>query len=462
MLPANSKMDINMKKITTIIGLLLIIFTIQLYSGTPGNIILMISDGCGFNHVKATDYYQYGKSGCQPYQNFSVKCAMSTYNINGEYDTHKAWHNFKNLIQKYTDSAASSTAMVTGIKTYNGALGVNKNKKNLKNIVEYAEDKGLSTGVISSVYFAHATPAGMIVHNSSRDRFQQISRAMILDSRVDVIMGCGHPLYDNNGRKIDSENNSIPIDYQFVGGEKVWNFLVNNKIGNDCDGDGNIEKWNLLQKREDFVNLFKGATPERVIGIPQVRETLQYRRSGNETRPFQIAFNQNVPTLEEMTKAGLNIIDNNDKGFFLMIEGGAVDWASHDSKSCRMIEEQIDFNNSVQTVINWVENHSSWEETLVIVTADHECGYLNGPESGGEREESEPLDSVWKPIVNRGQGQLPGMKWYYHSHSNSLVPFYAEGAGSEKLLEKADQKDLRYGKYLDNAELGQVLIEFVK
>ena len=435
----------------------------------PKNIILFISDGCGFNHVIATDYYQYGEKDSQVYEKFPLSRAMSTYPYEGSYDTEKVWKDFNCLKEKYTDSAAAATAMSTGVKTYSGAIGEGPDSTQLINALEVAEQRGKSTGVITSVQLSHATPAGFVAHNDTRSNYQQIAREMLRDSKVEVIMGCGHPWYNQDGEKIcpdeDQTNDPQPIEeqeaneleYKYVGGKELWEQLLQGDIGTDCDYDGEVEYWILIQKKEDFQNLAQGGTPERVLGIAEVSSTLQYDRTGNEEEPFQISFNSNVPSLAEMTRAGLNVLDNNKNGFFLMVEGGAVDWASHGNNSARFIEEQIDFNHSVEAAVEWVENMSSWDETLIIVTADHECGYLNGPGSGGIREKGEPFEKVWKPLKNKGKGNLPAMQWYSGSHSNSLVPIYAKGAGWEYLEKAADEDDFRYGRYLDNAELGEIV-----
>jgi alkaline phosphatase len=125
-----------------------------------------------------------------------------------------------------------------------------------------------------------------------------------------------------------------------------------------------------------------GDTPLRVIGLPQVHETLQQKRRGDDLAdPYVVNRTETVPTLAEMSQVALNVLDNNRDGFFLMIEGGAVDWAGHDNQSGRLIEEEIDFNRAVEAVAAWIEKNSSWDDTLLIVTADHETGYLNGPGS---------------------------------------------------------------------------------
>ncbi|MFO7988314.1 MAG: alkaline phosphatase, partial [Desulfotignum sp.] len=201
-----------MKKIIKIFIITCLLIINQLLATTPKNIILLISDGMGFNHVEATNYYQYGENGKQVYEDFPVSCAMSTYNVNGEYNSKKAWHNFKYLIDKWTDSAAADTAMSTGTKTHYGAIGVDKEANNLKHVIEFAEKNKKATGVITSVYLSHSTPAGFVAHNPDRHEYQEIAREMIMDSKVDVMMGCGHPLYNDNGEKIAGEEEKF--DYQ--------------------------------------------------------------------------------------------------------------------------------------------------------------------------------------------------------------------------------------------------------
>jgi len=139
-----------------------------------------------------------------------------------------------------------------------------------------------------------------------------------------------------------------------------------------------------------------------------------------------------------------------------------VDWASHENQSGRMIEEMLDFNLATQTVADWIETHSNWEETLFIVTADHETGYLYGKKSGRDFWGwLTGAESRWWNLENRGINQLPGMQWYSKEHTNSLVPFYAKGMGAERFQTLADEYDSIRGPYLDNAELGRILFELM-
>ncbi len=411
---------------------------------TARNIILMISDGYGFYHHEAARMYQQGAEGTGVYEQFPIKLAMSTFAAGGEYDPEKAWETFDWVKHGATDSAAAATAMAAGVKTYPGAIGVDVEKKPVTNVVERAEQTGRSTGVVTSVQLSHATPAGFVAHNENRGHYEQIATEMIRDSAVDVLMGAGHPEYDNNARRLEDGGN-----YKYVGGPETWQSLRAKTAGADADGDGEADPWTLITSLEEFEALATAETPARVIGIPRVATTLQQRRAFDpeKTAPFETELNEGVPTLEQMARGALNVLDEDPDGFFLMVEGGAVDWASHANQGGRMIEEQVDFNRSVEAVIEWVESNSSWDDTLLIVTADHECGYLTGPGS----------DPQWHAPVCHGEGVMPEVEWHSGGHTNSLVPLFARGAVAESLQSHARGEDPVWGTYTDNIDLARIL-----
>ena len=451
-------MYIRTKKIMRILICVMILSLLVVSTAAAGpkkpvakNIIVMIADGRGFRHVQAASYYQYGQDAMQIYNEFPFRFAMSTYMAyyagdpcyGQGYDPASAWSSFDYVEECYTDSAAAATVMSTGVKTYYGAIGVDLDQNPVSHALEVAEGNGMSTGVVTSVEWTHATPAGFVAHNVSRSNYEEIGQEMIYDSAVDVIMGAGHPWYDHNGQpKVN------PNTFKYVGGETTWDDLVAGTAGGDADGDGFDDPWVLIQTRAEFQALMSGPTPNRVVGTAQVYQTLQQSRRGNPNAdPYAVPFIDTVPTLEEMTKAALNILDDDPDGLFLMVEGGAVDWASHGNESGRMIEEHIDYDNAVQAVVDWVEANSNWGETLLIVTGDHETGYLTGPDS----------DPTWAPIVNNGAGFLPGMEWHSSDHSNSLIPLYAKGDAARRFSRFADEYDPVFGRYLDNKELASVL-----
>ncbi len=418
------------------------------------NIIVMIADGWGFNHVAATDYYQYGERGRQVYERTFRLYAMDTHSLKvPPYDPEKAWSDFTWVMGGATDSAAAATTMSTGVKTLNGAIGVDENNNPLEHAIDHAEELGKATGVVTSVLLSHATPAAFVAHDRSRGKYEEISKEMIERSAVDVIMGCGHPDFDTNGKPIPED---VEKAYRYVGGPDTWAKVVAGTAGADCDGDGTPDPWTLVQTRAGFDALQTGETPKRVLGVVPVQTSLQVERAVDDNpaddTPFQDPFLDTSPTLAELSLAALNVLDNDPDGLYLMIEGGAIDWASHENHAPRMLEEMIDYNQAIEAVVDWVEKNSSWDETLVIVTGDHECGYLTGPGS----------DPEMQPVQNNGKGALPGLEWHKRSHTNSLIPLYVRGAGAELFEVQVVGTDPKYGPYVDNSAIGKVAFTLMR
>ncbi len=437
----------------------------------PKNVIIMIGDGMGFNHIKATNYYDGVTS--RDYEKFPVRLALATYPAKaGEYESGKpaanfyatgyntvaAWSDTSYLKKNYTESAAAGTALATGKKTYNNSIGISVNGDTLVNLVQQAKMLGKSAGVVTTVPFSHATPAGFVAHNATRVNYSQIAYEMILKCRCDVIMGCGNPMYDNDGKQVrGSWKNS-----KYVGDSAFWvSFLNGSGLQTtfttsqgsltvcDIDGDGKADPWHVIRDKNEFRKLASGFAPKRVFGCPNVYSTLQNGRTAlngenNESAPCVNPLIPGVPTLAEMVMGALNVLDNNRKGFFLMVEGGAIDWASHSNQKGRVIEEMRDFNDAIAAVISWVDKSGSWDETMVIVTADHETGLLWGR-------------NPYEPLEDRGEGNLPGMSFFSGDHTNSLVPFYAMGKGSELYHLMADEIDSVRGPYLQNAEMAALI-----
>jgi alkaline phosphatase len=335
--------------------------------------------------------------------------------------------------------------MACGVKTYNAAIGVDVHRRVVPNVWERAESLGRSTGVVTSVPWSHATPAGFVAHCLSRGSYERIAMDMLLRSRADVVMGCGHPGFDNSGKSVAGPDATA---YRYVGGRALWEAVAAGTAGGDADGDGVADAWKLIGTKAEFLALATGETPRRVLGVAEAHDTLQQGRAGDgNAEPFAVPMNPNVPTLAEMALAALNVLDEDPDGFCLMIEGGAVDWAGHSNQSGRVIEEEIDFTHAVEAVVAWVEAHSNWQETLLIVTGDHETGYLTGP----------PGAARHAPVAGRGRGQLPVMEWHSTGHTNLLIPLYAKGDAAAQFAPLADETDPLRGAYVDNTEIAQVV-----
>lgn len=440
------------------------------------NVIVMIADGAGFNAWNATSMYQ-GRLGRQVYDGPEwSKYAVTTYALTRSqtpqgtgvqepdlvYDPFRAWNvapgggvqkggtgdfaGYNWLKSTPTDSAAAATAMSTGKKTYDSAINWSDLDRPLSpTIAEFAKEHGKVVGVVTSVQWSHATPAGFGgAHNRDRDNYAEIANEMLSSNALTVIMGAGSPDFDDEGQPGDE----VP---KYVGGAETWEQL---KAGKHPGG------WTLVQSKGEFESLVTGPTPTRVVGTAQVHRTLQQHRARFDAAdtPFSDPFLENVPSLETMTKAALNVLDENPEGMFLMVEGGAVDWANHENQAARMIEEQIGFLKAVQAVVAWVEAKSSWDETLLILTADHETGMLWGPDSE---------TTAYQPIVDRGAGQVPGLRYHSRKHTNSLVPLFARGCFSgefAKLVKGEDAKAKEVwgvGRFVDNSDLFAVLTSAV-
>ena len=406
------------------------------------HIFVFISDGMGYNHEYVASQWYTGQDKGFGYQNFSYETAMSNYMVNDYYSSFKTWADFNQPNLMFTDSAAAATAMSTGHKTYKGSIGKDVDQAtDLYHIFEKGEELGMSTGVVTSVQFAHATPAGFVAHNKIRNNYAEIAVEM-LESDTEVIMGCGHPLYDNDGARNSS------LSYKYVGGQDTWKKLKAGDYGK------------FIDRRSQFQSYLSGKTPERLIGVPRAYSTLQQSRSADfsysaadaAVAPFEVPMNPDVPTLEEMTIAALNVLDNNEKGFLIMVEGGAVDWAGHANDTARMIEEQVDFARSVDAAIRWVSENSNWDESLIIVTADHETGYLTAASSGS---------SAAVP-TNKRIGNLPKVEWNSGNHTNMLVPFYAEGTAAKGFRKYYEGTDPIRGKYLDNTAIAKYIFKLLE
>ena len=431
----------------------------------PKNVIVMIADGVCYNQILAADYYIYGEAGKNPYADFPVQLAMSTYSkgqsVGTEDDAESIydpdnWNDPDRFGFGATDSAAAATAMSTGTKTWDSAVGLDQNKTPITHLYENFEALGKATGVISSVPFNHATPAGFSTHHDNRDEYLVLADQMLKDSTLDVIMGGGSPWFDDFGVARETfKVKYIP--------EETYNGVADGTLAvADANGDGVADPWTMIQTKAEFEALQTGDAPDRLFGLAEVATTLQEYRvvntAGADTvTPYALPLIENVPTLKVMTNGALNVLDNDKDGFFLMIEGGAPDWAGHFSQTGCLIEEMADFYNTVDAVINWVETNSSWDETLLIVTGDHETGFLSGS------------PDALTPVTGNGKGVVPNMYWSLGTrdkkwinfgwHSNQLVPFFAKGCGAELYNAVADQNDPVRGKYLDNTEISAVIRE---
>ena len=275
-------------------------------SHSPKNIILLIGDGMGTSQVYAAYTAKKGVMNItgMPVTGFSVTYSASNY---------------------ITDSGAGGTALSAGVKTKNGFIGVDVDGKPLKTILEMAEDRGLSTGLIATSAITHATPASFIAHTSNRSKYADIAFDF-LRTDIDVFIGGG---YNHFARRADSLN------------------LIDS-----------------LRARGYFI-----ARDLKDVDVPSTQRLAALL--ADEHMPSMDKGRGNM--LPEATDMALKMLKRNKKGFFVMIEGSMIDWAAHDNDVNSSILEAIDFDNAVGKALQFAAKDG---ETLVIVTADHETGGL--------------------------------------------------------------------------------------
>lgn len=471
-------------------------------AGPVKNVIVMIADGAGFNTLEATRLYLNGLANGDPRAGAAGKVliadgpgftatAQSVYPLDtrttpvpGEtglaqnpavvYDPAKnydftrvagldpngqprAFAGYEWNRSTYPDSGNTASSIATGDKTYNNAIDVDGNGAELFSIAELAKQQGKATGVVTTVQFSDATPSATGgAHNIARSNANDIALEMFASGTLDVIAGTGNPDYDDNGRL-----RTAP-DYTWIGAD-LWNGL---KADTYRSQDG--ASWNLLQDRAAIQAAGTGTpTAERLAMISKAFTSNNFNRSGaapaNGTEiPFSVPRLESSATLSELSLAALNKLNADPDGLYLMIEGGAVDRAMHANNRGRMIEEYIDFNNAVKSVVDYINSPTSratFEDTLLIVTADHDHLFF-GPEGA-----TIPYQPV-QPDRN-GDGVPEGL-FFSTNHSNQIIPLFAAGAGSAQLKQLADQTDaftnaqgqvIGSGRaFTDEAELGDYLL----
>ena len=291
----------------------------------------------------------------------------------------------KSLNHVYTDSAASATSIFSGKKTYNGAIGIDHEGNHLSTIAHQLQDSGRSVGVVTSVPISHATPASAYAHNVTRNDYQDISRDLLglpsvshRDqplSGMDVVIGCG---WGAEKGKDDNQGKN------FVAGNKYLPQSEMDEINVENGGDYVVAHCTAGKKGGDVLAAAAKAAIKgnhRLLGLFGAECThLPYATADGDfhpTRGIKSADKYSPeellesPSLAEMTDAALQVLSTNDKGFWLMVEPGDVDWANHNNNIDDSIGAVFSGDQAFDAITGWVEKNSNWDETILIVTADH-------------------------------------------------------------------------------------------
>lgn len=311
-----------MRKISMLFAILLL-FIATGYAQQAKYVFYFIGDGMGVNQVNGTEMYraeQENKIGITPllFTQFPYMTIATTYAANS----------------KITDSAASGTALATGHKTKYGTIGMLEDQTTpINSIAVWAKKQGARVGISTSVSIDHATPAAFYAHQPDRNMYYEIGTDLI---KADFdFYAASDFLYPRgkDGKQPDLYNQAQQAGYTIYRG---YNDYLNGK---------NKEKVILFQ--------------------PQGKD--------NKSLPYAIDRKSDDMSLQEIVKAGIDFFSKDlSKGFFFMVEGGEIDWACHSNDAATVFQEIIDMDNAIKEAYEFYQKHP--DETLIVVTADHETG----------------------------------------------------------------------------------------
>ncbi len=338
-------------------------FRASIIDGKPKNVILLIGDGMGDSEITVARNYAVGAG-----QFFAGIDALP---ITGQY-THYSLDKKTGKPTYVTDSAASGTAWATGVKSYNGAIGVDIREQPHQTLLEMAKAAGLATGNVSTAELQDATPAVQIAHVTQRKCYAPSSTAekcptnalengglgsiteQLINARADVTLGGGAKSFSETARAGDWKDKTLKDQAEARGFKIVTNL----------DDMQAVTKANDSQP---LLGLFaEGNMPVRWEG-PRASHYGNIEKEPVTCKPNEKR-TASVPTLSQMTVKAIDLLKGNDKGFFLQVEGASIDKQDHAANPCGQIGETVDLDEAVQEALKFAKADG---HTLVIVTADH-------------------------------------------------------------------------------------------
>lgn len=277
------------------------------FKGKPKNIILLIGDGMGTTQIFSGITANGGSLNLLNMKQIGFSRTQSASDY-------------------ITDSAAGGTALACGVKTYNGAIGLDADSNKVASILELSALNGKSTGLVSTSAITHATPAAFIGHVPDRSMYEEIA-ADFLDTPIDV----------------------------FIGGGK--DFFNSRKDGRNLIGEMEKNNYRFFDKIEDASAINSGKLA--ILTAP--------KHNGPT--------NERGDMLEKATEKAISVLKNNSKkGFFMMVEGSQIDWGCHQNDASFTVKEMLDFDRAIAKALEFAVKDRN---TLVIVTADHETGGMS-------------------------------------------------------------------------------------
>ena len=310
--------------------LLMFLFALTLSAqGKAKYVFYFIGDGMGVNQVNAAETYLgalQGRIGIQPL------CFPSF--------PYSAFVNTQSATNGVTDSAAGGTALACGQKTKNGTLGMLKDlTTSVSSIADWARNSGAAVGITTSVAIDHATPAAFYAHVKERHEQYTIGKQLV-ESANDFYAGSDF---------------TIPTDPEYPNGPTLYE-------------EANAKGFTISRGYADYQK--RAANAKKMILL----QSEEASKADRYSIPYALDRKDGDLTLTDITRAGIDFLmkkQGEKNGFFMMIEGGKIDWACH-ANDLAFIPELIDMDNAVKVAYDFYKQHP--DETLIIVTADHETG----------------------------------------------------------------------------------------
>ncbi|MFW0766140.1 alkaline phosphatase [Trabulsiella odontotermitis] len=402
-------------------------------SGQAKNIILLIGDGMGDSEITAARNYAEGAGGYFK--------GIDALPLTGQY-THYALNKKTGKPDYVTDSAASATAWSTGVKTYNGALGVDIHEKDHPTILEMAKAAGLKTGNVSTAELQDATPAALVSHVTSRKCYgpgvtseQCPTNALekggkgsiteqLLNARADVTLGGGAKTFAETAMAGEWQGKTLREQAQARGYQ-----LVSDASSLAAITEANQDK--------PLLGLFADGN------MPVRWEGPKASFHGNIDKPAVTCMpnpkrDASVPTLAQMTEKAISLLSNGEKGFFLQVEGASIDKQDHAANPCGQIGETVDLDEAVQKALEFAKKDGN---TLVIVTADHAHASQIIPADTKAPGLSQALNTKDGAVMamTYGNSEEESME-----HTGAQLRIAAYGPHAANVIGLTDQTDLFY------------------
>ncbi|MEW4371048.1 alkaline phosphatase [Paenibacillus kandeliae] len=357
----------------------------------PKNVILFIGDGMGEASRNAIRYATVGKNGTLEMDNMPVSGLVRTSSSDS-------------LV---TDSAAAATAIATGVKTYNGAIGVDANKKPVTTIMELAKKAGMSTGVVTTSQVTDATGAAFGAHVENRSAQSDIAKQYIENSKIDVLLGGGEDFWYPKGTA--GAHADAPAEDPTEASKGTQGNLVERakQLG-----------YNYVTDSTEL----KAAKGSKLLGLFANEEMFQaHNELGNKYNP--------IVSLPDMTSKALDVLSSNKKGFFLMVEEEGTDEMAHDNDAALAIKAGQQLDKAVKVAKDYAKKHP---DTLVLVTADHETGGMVIESADDEDESGDGMSKEDGPFTVANSQEKFYIDWTTDGHSAVDVALTAMGPGSDQ------------------------------